>query len=151
MQITKKEIKIQTHFKDVRIIVDGKHICHNFSFYDWELSLDTDDEILKEVLEFIFESNISNVQITIIEESKGYFHFYIECECTSISSNEKLIKKAIKQIKRLQYELLSMQSSAVYSSDYLQHKFQKEYVDIMENNSAQDYLETIYLVSSKNG
>ena len=101
----------------------------------------------KEVLEFIFESNISNTQITIIKQSKDYFHFYIDTDCTNMSPNEKLIKKAIKQIKRLQEELKCMENSAGYSSGYLQRKFKDEFDDIMKNNSAQDYLELNYLVN----
>lgn len=138
----KKEIKIRTFFKDVDIKVDGKQICHNFSFYTWELSLKADNETFIEILEYIFDSNISNISITPIEQRKDYFHFYIECDCTDLTEDEKLIGNIIKQIKRLQDELLSMKCSAGYSHDYLQRKFKNEYVDIMENNSAKEYLDS---------
>lgn len=138
----KKEIKIRTFFKDVNIKVDGKQICHNFSFYAWELSLKADNETFIEILEYIFDSNISNISITPIEQLKDYFHFYIECDCTALTEDEKLIRNIIKQIKRLQDELLSMKCSAGYSHDYLQRKFKNEYVDIMENNSAKEYLDS---------
>lgn len=138
----KREIKIRTYFKDVNICVDGNKICHNFSFYAWELSLKADNETFIEVIEYIFDSNITNISITTIEQSKDYFHFCVECDCTDITEDEKLIRKVIKQIKRLQDELLSMKCSAGYSHDYLQRKFKNEYVDIMENNSAKEYLES---------
>ena len=140
----RKEIEIQTFMNSVNICVDGKRIQHKFSFYDWEITLKSDDEILIDILEFIFDSKVSNININVIEKSKDYIHFYVDCDCTIITEYEKLITKSIKQIKRLQKELLSMQRSAGYSSDYLIRKFKNEYNDIMINNSAQDYLELKY-------
>lgn len=140
----RKEIEIKTCMNSVNICVDGERIQHNFSFYDWEISLTQYNEILIDVLEYVFDSNVSNININVIEKSKDYIHFYVDCDCTIITEDEKLIRKSIKQIKRLQKELLSMQSSAGYSSDYLMCKFKNEYNDIMINNSAQDYLELKY-------
>ena len=140
----RKEIEIKTFMKSVNIYVDSKRIQHNFSFYDWEITLKSDDEILIDILEFIFDSKVSNINITVIERLKNYIHFYVDCDCTIITEDEKLITKSIKQIKRLQEELLSMRRSAGYSSDYLMHKLKNEYNDIMINNSAQDYLELKY-------
>lgn len=142
----RKEIEIKTFMNSVNIYVDGERISYNFSFYDWEINLTPDDEILTDVLEFIFNSNVSNINITVIEKSKNYIHFYVDCDCdcNNITEDEKLIKKSINQIKRLQKELLSMQRSAGYSSDYLERKFKNKYNDIMINNFAQDYLELKY-------
>lgn len=80
----------------------------------------------------------TKIKVYMKSDNRKYVYFKLDNVCYMYILLERLQKvpksKAYYQIKRLQNELLSMMSSAGYSSDYLINKFKDEYSDIMVIN-----------------
>ena len=80
----------------------------------------------------------TKIKVYMKSDNRKYVYFKLDNVCYMYILLERLQKvpksKAYYQIKRLQNELLSMMTSAGYSSDYLERKFKDEYDNIMVIN-----------------